>query len=282
MNLKFEIVPAAEIQIAEQAKVFNAAFAGYLVTFPEMDAAGMARFICAQGIDLCHSRFARSENGAFASFGYINRTGNFSRLAAMGTAPGARRTGAAAFLLSHLIGEAIARRDIAMVLEVFEQNAPTHSLYVRNGFREVTRLFGWRRQAQRKIDNVIELEEIPLLDATAMNTPTDFPDLPWQISRFATAKSLGMRAFRLDRTCVIISNPEVSLVRVHGFFGHDRGDWEPVRDLMRALTTKFREAEFFAPQIFPEQFGREVFQPLGFARETLNQFLMRRELSDSR
>ncbi len=36
--------------------------------------------------------------------------------------------------------------------------------------------------------------------------------------------------------------------------------------------------EFFAPPVFPEEFGTKLFAPLGFAREPLSQFLMRRDL----
>src|ERR1700720_4578236 len=119
--MSFEIVPAHELPLDSQAPIFNRAFAGYLAGWADIDAAGLARLICAQGIDLCHSRFVGS-NGALAGFGYITRTANVSRLASMGVVPEGRRTGAAAFLLSHLLEEAKLGADEAIVLEVFEQN----------------------------------------------------------------------------------------------------------------------------------------------------------------
>src|SRR5438105_240043 len=104
--MKFEIVPAQDLSLAEQARVFTDAFAGYLAGSIELDATGLGRFLCAQGVDIYYSRFVRSKTGELAGFGCINRTGNISRLAGMGTVPAARRTGAAAFLLSHLLDEA--------------------------------------------------------------------------------------------------------------------------------------------------------------------------------
>lgn len=86
-----------------------------------MDAAGLGRFICLQGADLCYSSFARSQTG-LCGFGYIARTGDLARLARLGVVPSARRTGIARGLLLHLLEEARARRDRMIVLEMIEQN----------------------------------------------------------------------------------------------------------------------------------------------------------------
>jgi ribosomal protein S18 acetylase RimI-like enzyme len=145
--MNFEIVPAHELALVEQARIFNLAFAGYLAGWSEMDAAALVRFLCAQGADLCYSRFVRV-SGTIVGFGYINRTGNVPRLAGMGTVPAARRTGAAAYLLSQLREEAKTRGDAAMMLEVFEQNIPALALYRRYGFTKTARLLGWRRAAE--------------------------------------------------------------------------------------------------------------------------------------
>jgi ribosomal protein S18 acetylase RimI-like enzyme len=276
--MKFEIVPAHELSLAEQAQTFTDAFAGYLIGSIELDAAGLGRFLCGQGADLCYSRFVRTKAGELASFGYINRTGPISRLAGMGTMPAARRSGAAAFLLSHLLDEAKARADETMVLECFEQNAPALALYRRHKFKEVGRLFGWRAHGGRKDQRSNQLEKLPVLTASQMRTPSDYPELPWQISRFAVVKIPAARAFAFDGASVIVGGPTPEPVRIHGFFGHRDDDWNPFRNVLRAVLAKFPGTEFFAPQIFPEQFGAEIFEPLGFKRESLNQFLMRREL----
>ena len=276
--MNFQIVPAYDVSFAEQANVFNDAFAGYVAGSFKMDANSLAVFICGHGVDLCYSRFARDENGALASFGFINRTGNIARLAGMGTVPQLRRSGAAAFLMSHLLGEAKARGDAAMVLEVIEQNPPAVMLYRSCGFREITRLFGWRIDASRNQSATPKLCEIPIIEALALATSLDYPELPWQISRHAAAKVASGRAFAANNVAVVTGPPSPAAVRIHAFLGCDGKNWEPLRRLTAALLQKFPNQEFFAPAVFPERFGTEIFEPLKFAKEPLSQFLMRKDL----
>lgn len=273
--MTFEIVPAHEVAFSEQATIFNRAFEGYLAGWHDMDAAAAARFLSTQGIDLCYSCFART-NGMLAGFGFINRTGDISRLAGMGTVPEARRTGASAFILSHLLEDAKQRGDRAMVLEVFEQNVPAVTLYRRYGFRELMRLHGWRRPPSN-LDGELsgEPEEISLLAANAMmNGTPDFPDIPWQVSRHIVPKLQNAFAYKIDNACVVVGDPAVSPTRIHAIFGSD----SDAKNLLAHVLTKFPHAEFFAPAIFPESFGENIFRPLGFECERLNQFLMRRDL----
>lgn len=276
--MHFEIVPAHKLSLAEQAATFNQAFAGFLPGWRDMDAAELERFICAKGIDLCHSRFVWA-NGALAAFGYINRTGNFSRLAGMGTVPELRRIGAAACLLSDLLEGAKARGDAAMVLEVFEQNLPALNLYGRFGFSEVARLFGWRRPGGIALSQAPhEIEEVPVIEAIGMPEVFKYPSNPWQLSRHAAAKVPAGRAFKNTAACVVVGDTTVPPVRIHGFFAAEE-DWKTLKSTMGAVIHHFPNREFFAPPIFPERFGFEVFEPLGFRPEALNQLLMRRELS---
>ena len=276
--MSFEIVPAHELSMAEQAKVFTDAFAGYLIGSMKMDAEGLARFLSGQGPDLCYSRFVRGKTGELISFGYVGRTGNVPRLACMGTVPAGRRSGAAGFLLVCLLAEAKARGDQAMVVEVFEQNGPALALYRRHKFRELTRLFGWRRKSGQLSTGGKPLTEISLLKASRMRTALDYPEVPWQISRFAALKLPAARAFAIDDACVVVSDPNSAPVRVHAFLGCSGDDWAPAQAVLRAVLAEFPNKEFFAAQVFPEPFGPSVFEPLGFSREPLNQFLMRHEL----
>ena len=276
--MNFEIVPAHEISLADQANVFNGAFAGYVAGSFQMNASSLATFMCGHGVDLCHSRFARNDKGALVSFGFINRTGNITRLAGMGTIPAARRTGAARFLVSYLLDEAQARGDAAMMLEVIEQNPAAVALYHSCGFREVCRLFGWRIDTNRDQLPVGELQEIPLTEALGLVAPLDYPELPWQISRHAAAKVVSGRAFRAGDAVVIIGTPKGSPVRIYAFLDGDGNNWESFRSLTSAVLARFPKHEFFAPAVYPEQFGVEIFEPLKFRKEFLSQFLMRKDL----
>ena len=108
--MQSEIVPAADISLGEQASVANAAFAGYVGGWADMDAAALARFLQLQGSDLFLSRFIRNADG-LVGFAYINRTGNILRLSGMAVVPSARGTGAARQLLDHLVSEGRSRGD---------------------------------------------------------------------------------------------------------------------------------------------------------------------------
>jgi GNAT superfamily N-acetyltransferase len=274
----FEIIPAHDVPLADQAKIFSRAFAGYVGGSFEMDAAALARFLCHQGADICYSRFARTPEG-LAGFAYINRTGNISRVGGMGVVPAARRAGLARRLLVHLLEEAQARGDQTMMLEVIEQNPAAHRLYVQQGFRETGHLSGWRRKANTPAnDSTKLLEEISLLRATQIPSALEYPDLPWPVSRHAIAKSAAKFAFQSGHALIVMGDPEVSPVRVHALSCFDVMDWAALRETLGALLQRYPNREFFTPPVFPQQFGQEVFQPLGFAREPLRQFLMRHDL----
>ncbi len=275
--MSFAIVPAADLSLAEQALVANRAFAGYVAGWTDLDAAGLTRFLSLQGADLFYSRFV-SVSGEPAGFGYINHTGNIPRLAGMALQPDARGTGAAAHLLRQLCDESARRGEPAMMLEVIEQNPRAHAFYQREGFRKLTRLCGWRRRSEEHAPSESsDIDEISILDALRMPAGRDYPELPWPITRHAAAKQNGTRAYRIADTCLVIIIPdETAPIRVHSFISA-RESWEQKQDLLAATLRRFRGREFFTPAVFPEEFGHEVFAPLGFERDPLSQFLMRRD-----
>jgi ribosomal protein S18 acetylase RimI-like enzyme len=276
--MSFEIVPAVSVPLDEQARVANEAFAGYVGGWHEMDAGALGRFLMLQGADLFYSRFVRV-NGELAGFGYITRVGNVLRLGGMAIIPSARGTGAAGHLLAHLFEEARANGDPMMMLEVIEQNPRAIALYRRHGFREITRLVGWRRKSddgRERNGEVDALREVAVLDALHARAFRDYPEIPFQISRHSIAKVAKTRAFEHGNVRVVISDPETSPVRVHGLFSAAES-WHELRAAVDAVMSRFAEREFFAPPVWPEEFGANLFEPLGFAREPITQFLMRRD-----
>ena len=276
--MTFELIPAYDLSAAQQADIANRAFRGYLAGWAEMDAAALARFLSAQGADLCHSRFA-ARNGKPVAFGYINRTGEVCRLSGMATVPEARRTGAAAWLLNRLLDEARQRRDRLMTLEVFEQNPGAVELYQKNGFRTVTRLLSWRKPAtmgnSRPSDR--RPNEIDLMSASQWPSAREYPEIPWQISRNAVAKLPVARAFNVDGACVVLGDTSAAPIRLHACFAPSQ-DWPLLREALSAVMNLFPTSEFFAPALFPEDFSVNVLEPLAFKREPLNQFYMTQAL----
>lgn len=277
--MSFEIIPAHEVPFSQQADIFTQAFAGYVGGSFEMNADTLARFIFHQGIDIWQSRFLRTDQG-LVGFGYINRTGNISRLAGMGVVPAGRREGHARRLLRHLLEEARARSDQAMVLEVIEQNPAAHELYRREGFREIDRLLSWRRKPSVSPNSPEILEEVSLTAATQMPSAIEFPTLPWPISRHAIAKVAGGRAFRAGGALVVIGDPRFDPVRVYALstLSLESPAWPAMRAALGAVLQRHPDREFFAPPVFPSAFGEKIFQPLGFAGEKLTQALMRYDL----
>ncbi len=284
MAVNFEIIPAHDLPLAEQAATFSDAFEGYIGGSFAMDAAGLGRFLCVQGADLCYSRFARNADG-LCGFGYITRVGEIARLAGMGVVASARRTGVARGLLLHLLEEARARRDRMMVLEVIEQNPAACALYRREGFREIGRLCGWRRPAPEgdpaPARTSVTLEEISLAAASQLPGAQDYPELPWAICRHAVAKMISGRAYSSGRATVVIGDAALDgPIRVHTLASlpPNEPDWAAMREAFSAVLALHCGREFFAPPVFPEEFGTNFFAPLGFAREPLSQFLMRHDL----
>jgi ribosomal protein S18 acetylase RimI-like enzyme len=276
--VKFEIVSASELSLADQAAAFNAAFAGYVGGTFELDATSLASFISLQGIDLSYSRFARDERGQLVSFGFVNKTGSVARLAGMGTIASARRSGIAAALLSTLLSEARERGESVMILEVIEQNPPALQLYESAGFLRVTRLLGWRGSSQGAQRPEKESRDLSMFEALQIPTVPEYPALPWPVCRFSAAKVRRAQAFALDEVAMVIGDPTGSPIRLQAFFGLNGTNWETVRNLTASVLRKFSGREFYAPPIFPEEFAGPVFAPLGFRQEQLSQFFMRKDL----
>ncbi|CAN5798504.1 hypothetical protein BH20VER1_BH20VER1_28580 [soil metagenome] len=205
--MNFEIVPAYDVSLGEQTQVMNAAFANYIGGWTDQDAGAFARFVVLQGTDLFYSRLIRAD-GELVGFCYFGRTGNVPRCTGMGIVPAARGSGAANYLLDHVIDEAKQRGDAAMVLEVIQQNPRAHKLYRRSGFVETDELLGWRRTAglPLAVRAWPEIEEVDLLQV--LNTPNDreYPQLPWQVTRHCAAKLPVARAYRAGAACVVLGN----------------------------------------------------------------------------
>lgn len=284
MAVNFEIIPAHDLPLAAQAATFTDAFDGYVGGSFAMDAAGLGRFLCLQGADLCYSRFARNAAG-LCGFGYITRIGEIARLAGMGVVASARRAGVAQGLLLHLLEEARARRDRRMVLEVIEQNPAACALYRREGFREMGRLCGWRRPVPEGEPAASgtpgALREISVATASQLPAAQEFPELPWAICRHAIARMVAGRAYFSGRAVVVIGDPvNEGPIRVHALasVAPNEPDWAAMREAFSGVLGLHRGREFFAPPVIPEEFGTKLFAPLGFLEEPLSQFLMQRDL----
>lgn len=221
---------------------------------------------------------AASCAGQRASLDSVTSTGPARScvLQAWGSSQRCAGAGAAAHLLEQLFAEAEARGDKTMMLEVIEQNPRAHALYRRHGFREITRLLSWRREAFPDTHGSPPLEEISIVDAIQIPGAREYPELPWQISRHAVVKGLRPQAFRVGAACVVISDPEAPPIRLQGLWSKTNA-WDQLQAAVARVLDHFHESEFLAGAVWPEDFGVHVFEPLGFKQEPISQFLLRRD-----
>lgn len=281
-NSSCDIVPASEVPLGRQRQLFNAAFAGYVAGSTKMNPEQFAGFLMRQGADLFYSRFVRVAE-RLVGVGYVNRFGNISRLAGMGVIPAGRGTGAVDALLERLLAEAQERRDHVYTLECFEQNPRALKVYLRHGFEIVGRMPGW--QLPGPVEGAVAADapfrEISLLEAMRWPHFQEYPDVCWAACRHLLGKTApGLRAFVQGEVCVVVTSPEVSPVRVVLLFsGHaQHANWPQLRAALGALTRHFPARAWTVPPVLPEDLGREVFAPLGFRQDALNQVLMNRKL----
>ena len=139
MNLEFPSM--ADYGLERAAEVLARAFEDYFVRIP-FSVASLLQAARADSVDLAASRvFVR--NGAAVGGALIARRGWTARLAGMAIVPDARRIGVGRAAVLHLLTEAKARGDRAMVLEGIEQNTAAVELYRACGFKEIRRLVGF-------------------------------------------------------------------------------------------------------------------------------------------
>jgi len=232
-------------------------------------------------VDLTASRVV-VRDGAPVAATLIARRGWTSRIAGMSLIPEARGQGVGSALMKHVIAEAKARHDRAMVLEVIEQNAPAVKLYERSGFHRVRRLVGFACSASGEARSTAagdQMEEVDVRSVGAAVTAHGPIDLPWQLSGETIAQltppAIG---YRLNGAWLAIANltaPPImvrALVAERGVAGHDQEI-----ALLRAAMARHAGAEWRVTAIWPEEHAG-VFLDAGFTRTPLTQWQMRRDL----
>jgi len=183
-----------------------------------------------------------------------------------------------------MLGEAIAgarqRGERAMVLEVFERNAPALALYRSLGFRPVRRLLGHRRQGGAgRSGPLAEMDPLSFARLVAAEGP---PDLPWMLAaETLSAAAPPTRAYRLgDLAFALVSDPEQPRVALRALLvprterrrGHGTA-------MVEALTAAFPDRLWLVPAIVPEELAPGFLERLGFEQEELSQLDMRLSLA---
>ena len=285
--MKLEFPSIADYGLDRAAETMTRAFAGYFVSIT-CDAATLLQATRVDSVDLTSSCiFVR--DGTAVGGALIARRGWTARLAGMAVVPEARRSGVGRAVMQHLLGEAKARRDRRMVLEVIEQNTAGVNLYRAVGFREVRRLVGFAGppinfasdvSSLTNDDATSKLIEVDLREVAQAVARFGLPDLPWQLSGETIAQlSPPHVGYRLNDAWIALTDPMAPTVTVRALTA-DKSSSGSGREaaLLRAVIAKYPGTkEWRLSAIWPEQFA-DVISPVGLPRSPLTQWQMEREL----
>ncbi len=263
---------ALEYGLDPAAQLLNRGFADYHV--PVMITAGVLMAMVRQdSVDLGLSRVVFSGDQPVGA-ALIARRGWASRLAAMALIPEARGRGVGRALVRHLLGEAAARGERAMTLEVIEQNTPAVRLYEACGFRRLRRLVGYAGRPDVGAAPM-ELEPVDVREAARALIAYSAADLPWQLSGETLAQAGPPSvAYGHDSTCVVLSDPAAPNVVVRAVVTapHARRQGRATA-ILRAAIARHPDKQWQVSAIWPEELGG-LFEKIGLRRQALTQWQM--------
>ena len=269
---------AVDAQALREA--FNAAFADYLIGPMTVADDGWPVLLARQGVQLAASRVVTDGVGQVLAFALVaplklHRT----RLATMGARPEARGAGHAPRLLDQVIGEARARGDRTMELEVFARNARALALYRSRGFETVAGLHGYtRRPGAPAAAATDRIDEGGQADAVAWLEGCGVEGLPFQIgAQSIAAVTTPVRAWRCGGAQMVFSDADPTRIAVLSLVDADARQ-HGSRQLARVLAAHYPQAVLRMPQLLRLDRGGDALAAEGWTREPLHQLLLRRPL----
>jgi ribosomal protein S18 acetylase RimI-like enzyme len=275
--MRIEFVSVVDFGLERAADVLTRGFADYFVALP-FSASALLQLARTDSVDLAASRVVLRD-GAAAGVALIARRGWTSRLAGMSLVPEARRQGIGRVLVTHLLAEAKARGERAMVLEVIEQNEPAVALYESCGFQKRRRLLGFSAESASTSTPGAPPEEVDLRAMAARIAMSEM-DLPWQLSAETIAHlTPPSAAFRRRESWIAVSNLATIDVAIRAL-AIPAGALRPQEsaELLHAMRASFPGRRWSMKAIWPEELA-PIFVEAGFARTELSQWQMFRELA---
>lgn len=271
---------AVDYSLREISDLFTRGFEGYFVPI-HMTAEKLAWMIRADSIDLAASRVLTLDGDA-AGFILVCSRGWSRRVSAMGVVSGGRGHGLGRHLLLEILKDAADGGYRKCWLEVLDRNVQAIRLYRHLGFREVRRLVGYERAAQRAEQPSSDL--LKQLDARELAKILEYeapPDLPWQLAA-ETVAAAGPPSIALrleDKAYCLVSELSEDagtiqcLVVPHTL---RRQGWGA--RLVRALYWHYPRRAWRIPVRLPENLAPEFFLETGFTPIPMTQFEMVRDL----
>ena len=279
------IVAAGEVAPQALAEAFNASFANYVAGTMSLDVPGLATFMARQGADAALSRVAVDGAGRPLGFVFIGRRperdGPRCRVGAMGLLPETRGSGLAQRLLDAAVTEAASRGDAAIELEVFEQNPRAHRLYLGFGFAEVMPLYGYTCEAStvKGAEAASPVPNVLPLAAAADWLAQQPSDMPFQQSaHLLRAPATRGTAWQAGTALLVFDVPQDSGVLPLRVVYEANAASGSLAGLVKRLAAEHPQRRLQMPALLAPQLGGDVLERLGFVRQPLHQYLMRRAL----
>lgn len=280
------IVAAGEIAPQALTEAFNASFAHYVAGTMTLDVPGLSTFLARQGADAALSRVAVDAAGRPLGFVFIGRRperdGPRCRVGAMGLLPETRGSGLAQALLERVITEASVRGDTAIELEVFAQNPRAHRLYLGFGFGEVMPLHGYTCDASavRQAEGPAPAPAVLPLAAAADWLAQQQSDMPFQQSaHLLRAPTTRGTAWQAGTALLVFDLPpqDSSVLALRVVHEADAASGS-LAGLVKRLAAEHPQRRLQMPALLAPHLGGDVLEQLGFVRQPLHQYLMRRAL----
>jgi ribosomal protein S18 acetylase RimI-like enzyme len=273
--------PVADCNAAQVADALTRCFEGYV----------MPVNVSPQGYE---RRFRPENVDPFASYAYfrenvpvsvilVARRGWTSRVAAMAVAPEARGRGLGKRVMQGVIGEAVARGDRSILLEVFEHNTPAVNLYKGLGFEPLRRLVGYHHDPGGAAPRIAHtLSELDPLDFARVVASEGESGLPWMLAAETLSGAVApARAYHLDhRAYALIGDPGENTILLTALVvprGDRRNGW--ATRLMMALYAEYPDKAWSIPQIVPEDLAPQFFTRCGWELQDTKQLEMVLDLS---
>lgn len=285
MSPPFSLIPTDQIAPQALHTAFVRAFSDYVAGPIALAPEQWHGFLLRQGVDLALGRAAVDvARGAVRAFALVAPRPRISRwrLATMGAVPESRGSGAAAALLEDFVQRGQAGGLRAVELEVFSQNERAVRLYRRHGFAERHALQGWQRQNE-PADSVPAPPEHARTPQHALawlrEAELSIPDLPLQVGASIVATlAVTWQAWQHGRAQLVFSGDREAGLVVRSLIDHDPAQRD-AEALVRAMVAAWPGTRIHVPALQRPDLGGDALQRCGFERETLSQWIMRRDLA---
>jgi hypothetical protein len=209
------------------------------------------------------------------------RDGPRCRVGAMGLLPETRGSGLAQALLERVIAEASVRGDTAIELEVFAQNPRAHHLYLGFGFGDVMPLHGYTCDASavRQAEGPAPAPAVLPLAAAADWLARQAADMPFQQSaHLLRAPTTRGTAWQAGTALLVFDLPQDSSVLALRVVHEADAASGSLAGLVKRLAAEHPQRRLQMPALLAPHLGGDVLEQLGFVRQPLHQYLMRRAL----